>query len=62
MQYRVPNMKKVIFLRKIIKTWIKCSEKWSDYYNCKQREVEVNQKGHLTKLHEEVHVLNQSEK
>ena len=57
MQYHVPNMKK-----DDNKTWIERSEKWSDYYTCKQREVEVNRKGHLTKLHEAVHVLNHSEK
>ena len=53
MQYHVPNMKK-----DDNKTWIECSEKWSDYYTCKQREVEVNRKGHLTKLQEGGHVDN----
>ena len=42
----------------IIKHITECSEKWSDYYTCKQREVEVNRKGHLTKLQEAVHVDN----
>ena len=58
MQYRVPNMKKVIFLRKIIKTWIKCSEKWSEYYTCKECEDKVNRKGHLMKPQETFHVDN----
>ena len=44
MKYHVLGKKKMI--RKHI---TECSEKWSEYYTCKQREVEVNQKGHLTK-------------
>ena len=40
------------------KTWIECSEKWSEYYTCKKCEDEVNREGHLTKLHEAVHVDN----
>ena len=36
--------------------------KWSEYYTCKGIEFQVNQKGHLTKHHEAVHVLNHSEK
>ena len=51
MQYHVPNKKK-----DDNKTWIERSEKWSDYYTCKQREVEVNRKGHLTKLQEGGHL------
>ena len=39
----------------IIKHITECSEKWSDYYTCKQREDEVNRKGNLTKLQEAVH-------
>ena len=35
-----------------------CSEKWSEYYTCKECEDEVNRKGHLTKLQEAVHVDN----
>ena len=42
----------------IIKHITECSEKWSDYYTCKQREDEENRKGHLTKLQEAVHVNN----
>ena len=53
MPYHVPNMKK-----DDNKTWIERSEKWSDYYTCKQREVEVKRKGHLTKLQEGGHVDN----
>ena len=53
MQYHVPNMKK-----DDNKTWIECSEKWSDYYTCKKCEDEVNRKGHLTKLQEAVHMDN----
>ena len=41
-----------------LKTWIECSEKWSEYYTCKECEDEVNRKGHLTKLQEAVHVDN----
>ena len=56
------NMKcnTMCLLRKkmIIKHITECSEKWSDYYSCKQREDEENSKGHLTKLQEAVHVDN----
>ena len=49
-QYHVLNMKKVDFFKKDnYKTWVECSEKWSEYYTCKECEDEVNQKGHLTK-------------
>ena len=34
------------------------SEKWSEYYTCKECEDEVNRIGHLTKLQEAVHVDN----
>ena len=30
-----------------------CSEKWSEYYTCKECEDEVNRKGHLTNLKRE---------
>ena len=33
-----------------------CSEKWSEYHLCKEREDEVNLKGHLMKSQEVVHV------
>ena len=55
-QYHVLNMKKVIFLRKIITkhiTWTERSEKWCKYYTCKECEDEVNRKGHLTNLKRE---------
>ena len=42
----------------LVKHITECSEKWSDYYTCKQREDEENRKGHLTKLQEAVHVDN----
>ena len=46
--------KKVIFFEKENKkTWIECSEKWSEYYTCKECEDEVNRKGHLTNLKRE---------
>ena len=35
-------------------------KKLSKYYTCKKCEDEANRKGHLTKLHEPVHVLNRS--
>ena len=34
------------------------SEKWSEYYTCKECEDEVNRKGHLTKHQEAVHLEN----
>ena len=33
-------------------------KKGLEYYTCKQREDEVNRKGHLTKLQEAAHVDN----
>ena len=44
--------------REIYKTssTIPCTEKWSEYYTCKEREDEVNRKGYLTKPQEAVYV------
>ena len=42
----------------IIKHITECSEKWSEYYTCKEYEDEVNRKGHLMKHQEAVHVDN----
>ena len=39
---------------------LKFHQKVNRYYTCKRREVQVNQGGHLTKLHEAVHELNPS--
>ena len=35
-RYHVLFMKKVILSKRIYKTWIKCSEKWSEYYYCQE--------------------------
>ena len=43
----------MIFLRREIQktsSTIPCTEKWFEYYTCKEYDDEVNRKGYLTKL------------